>query len=442
MLTPNLSIYQHRSTNPVILPVRSGDPQPGTPGGRAVYRPLVTPRDSLCPKSPKPAQTLGYGKYALMRQAGQITDRPAIAQCSTKPVYGKTASSEYIPQVKNSAAWKGLALCGNNNICPTCAELRAKHNTELLNWALFEAKKRGYIPFLVTGTLKHSRSESLQSLLDHLSTAWANTHKRRAWRELKKIIQYLGTVTAIETTWGKANGWHPHIHALIFIKDTGKAGNARIAALITEYYRSQWRRESELLGRPLPSDEHGITVVHGQSAGAYIAKMGLSSELTSAVTKTGREGRYTPWQLLKESMPNSPESKVYASRFREYADAFRGRLTLRWTPGLRDALGVADEDKMPQSEKEKENEPVELYRYTPMEMRAVCARHAHQRILDVINNVQQKTNSNTELIKTALNYEVALIVHEYTSGFREKAGLRPQTFEIGQMPQIPGYGTE
>lgn len=419
---------------------RANGGSPPVPGRD--QRPLVTDKASLRPNAPNPAKTLGRrktGKYALRSQVAGLTGQISVGMCLTRPIFGGTASSGYFKSIKHSGDFRGLMPCGNVNICPTCAEQRAKHNIQLVTWALSQGKQRGYIPLLVTATLRHSRSETLQCLLDDLSRTWAKTHDRRAWRELKKIIGYLGSITAIETTWGKANGWHPHIHAILLVKDQGKAGNARISALLTEYYRSQWRRESQILGRPLPSEEHGITVVHGDLAGAYIAKMGLSSELTSAVTKIGRQGRYTPWQLLCESMPNSPETKVYADKFREYAYAFRGRITLRWTPGLREALGVEDEEQMPKLQDDNEHEWVELYRYSAMEMRAIIARDAHQRILDVINNVQDATNSNTELIKEALSYEVALIVHEYTSGFRARAGLRPPIFESGPRPKISGY---
>lgn len=439
MLTPNLSIYQHRSTNTVILPARHGDTQPGTPGGKAVKPPLGNTSPDLCPKALEPAQTLDFSKYALMRKAGEITGRMAVSECSTRPAYGNAGRPGYNPENKASGCWRGLATCRNVNICPTCAFIRARENTEELTVTLDEAKKQGFFPLLVTSTLRHDRTESLQNLVDALTSSWPAMFRRRAWRKLSEEIGHIGTITAIETTWGQANGWHPHIHALMLLPDNGPAENARIAALVTEYLVRQWRRESELLGRPLPSKDHGITVVHGDSAGAYIAKMGLSSELASAVTKSGREGRYTPWQLLRAAMPDTPEALNYARRFAEYGRVFRRRNILRWTPGLRDKFNVDEKMEILESQNKAEEKTIDIMVCTAQEMRAVCARRAHQRIINVINGVLVATNGHHDSIVRAVRHELDLIVYEYISEFRRKAGLRPLAAKPNEHLHVPGY---
>lgn len=399
--------------------------------------PLVKITDHLCPDTPKPAQTLGsslkpnrHNMYALRAMAGSLSGQKRVTECSTRPAYGNAGRPGYIPSRPGSATWRGLANCESCNICPTCAARRAKENGMEIT-ALFEqASKAGHFPLLVTATLRHNRTESLRLLVDDLDEAWANLFKRRKWRELKKAVQYAGAVTGTEVTWGQANGWHPHNHAAFLIKDQGSERNAELVEEITIYLKAQWQREAEILGRPIPSEEHGITVVFGDKAANYIAKMGLSSELSSAVTKEGRQDRYTQWELLKAAMPDTPEAKPYRARFAEYARVFRYKNMLRYTPRLRAKFNVQQRlDEIENADRVEQEQPenkiVDILVCSAMEMRAICARRAHQRIINAINAVHTQQNTSHVKIQEAVRTELDLIVYEYVSEIRKLAGLRP-----------------
>lgn len=428
--------------NPAIA---GGDPQ----AAQAAQSGSVKITANLCTKSlataSQPAQTLAFPKkpdrysmYALRAMAGSLSGQKRITECSTRPAFGNAGRPGYIPARPGSAIWRGLANCQSCNVCPSCAALRARENTMELEALLHQVKKDGYFPLLVTPTLSHKRTDSLDGLYEHLDEMWINLYNTRYWRKLKKIAGYAGAVTATEVTWGQSNGWHPHYHSLFILKDQGEVRNAQIISEITAYLKHQWECEAERKHRALPHKIHGITVIHGDNAAAYIAKMGLSSELASAVTKSGRKGHYTQWQLLHAAMPDTPEAIPFRGRFAEYAKTFRRKNMLRYTPGLRAKFNVQERldelQKAEQAEQSKpENKVVDIMVCTAMEMRAICARKAHQRILDTINANHREPDTPVYRLRAAVRETIDLIVFEYINQIRKYAGLRPLTCSPQQL---------
>src|SRR5690606_6073049 len=79
----------------------------------------------------------------------------------------------------------------------------------------------------------------------------------------------------------------------------------------------------------------------------YVAKMGTEAytwrtadELARSHSKRGREGRMTPFDFLRSAVAGS--DGPWRQLWREYAEVFRGRRQLRYSPGLRDLLGALD----------------------------------------------------------------------------------------------------
>jgi len=138
-------------------------------------------------------------------------------------------------------------------------------------------------------------------------------------------------------------------------------------------------------------------------------------------------------------MPDTPEAINYARRFAEYARVFRRRNILRWTPGLRDKFNVDEKMETLESQNKAEEKTIDILVCTAQEMRAVCARRAHQRIINVINGVNAATSSHHGSIVRAVRHELDIIVYEYISEFRRKAGLRPLAAKPDEQPNIPGY---
>jgi hypothetical protein len=173
----------------------------------------------------------------------------------------------------------------------------------------------------------------------------------------------IGSVTSLEVTYGIGNGWHPHLHMLIFCKagafDEREADEqGRLTSKAIDYFRSEWVRLLEK--RKLVdgnnrqwANQYALDVRGGKGAAEYIAKWGheeqwgMSRELTSSHAKTGKretwgaKNHYTPFQLL--AMSNDGDGHATCA-FREFVTAFEGKRMLTWSPGLKNYFGVEEMD--------------------------------------------------------------------------------------------------
>ncbi|MBZ5500594.1 MAG: hypothetical protein LAP85_29745, partial [Acidobacteriia bacterium] len=94
-------------------------------------------------------------------------------------------------------------------------------------------------------------------------------------------------------------------------------------------------------GLPEPN-RRGVEIQRGQAAGSYAAKWGLEDEITKSHIKRGREGRLTPWDLLRRYR-NTGDVR-WAQLWVEFASVFKGRHQLQWSRnGLRKRLGLGRE---------------------------------------------------------------------------------------------------
>jgi hypothetical protein len=171
-----------------------------------------------------------------------------------------------------------------------------------------------------------------------------------------------GAVTAMEVTHG-ANGWHPHVHMLVFAGRGGLAEgepavNGDLSSTAIDELRGTWVKcllKVGLAEQQQVSDvwAHSFNVRGGEKAAEYIAKYGrdsrwgASSELTRAASKVGAAGtvagelHVTPFQLLEWAGAGDTRA---GALFREYADAFHGKRLLTWSPGLRKRLKLSAEE--------------------------------------------------------------------------------------------------
>ncbi len=173
----------------------------------------------------------------------------------------------------------------------------------------------------------------------------------RAYKRLCASYGVVGSIKALEVTWGSANGWHPHAHVLLVC--SGDVGN--LSTFEGELYGC-WSRAAARKGLAM-DPEHGLDVRATWGAVEdYVGKWGhaptgrawgTEDELVKAHSKKARAvpraagERYTPFDLLRW-VADTGEARA-AALFREYAGVFKGRRQLVWSPGLRAELGLVDE---------------------------------------------------------------------------------------------------
>ena len=95
----------------------------------------------------------------------------------------------------------------------------------------------------------------------------------------------------MEATYGQ-NGWHPHFHVLLL--GYFSLDDLSYRDLLAEL----WIKSCVRAGLNAPSMTHGLDLRDGTYADQYVSKWGIESELTKGHVKKGRNGGFTPFDLL------------------------------------------------------------------------------------------------------------------------------------------------
>lgn len=248
------------------------------------------------------------------------------------------------PELRKSRL-RGLCVCGLLWVCSVCAATIAEFRRRELLRMIARANDLGLRVYHETVTFRHSRYDRLASSLEALKRAERAFSAGYSGMEyFRREFGYVGHVSALEVTYGMANGWHPHGHKLVLLP--AEVDGRAYAAVA----RSRWLKILRRQG--LDGNEHAyrFDVTNGGAAD-YVAKWGHEpssdyapwgpeSEMTRGHLKRGRlTGHLTPFQLLDASEC----SEHAAALFREFEVAFKGRRQLRWSPGLRYLLLLGDE---------------------------------------------------------------------------------------------------
>lgn len=193
--------------------------------------------------------------------------------------------------------------------------------------------KGGAFRFL-TLTFPHGSYDVLKDLLSNFSKARKRLFQSRRWREWSKTVNLIHKIYALEVTYGIENGWHIHLHCVLFIMPTTDFREPQAQDLLPAW---QCACASSGLGKP---NQHGVDIRDGEAATNYITKWGLDLELTKQHTKHGRENRSTPFDLLRSFANDDSNAGLL---FKEFAKAFKGKRQIILSRGLRKNLGMGAE---------------------------------------------------------------------------------------------------
>lgn len=232
-----------------------------------------------------------------------------------------------------STYYRGLRVCGMVWACPVCAAKVAERRRAELVQAMDAHKAAGGSVLLMTLTVPHTREDEPFSLLSRLLKAYtAFGGGKRAWKSLLPGV--VGSVRALEVTHGQANGWHPHLHVLVFL--AGEVDPATWTPVLLDQWAKVTKRHK--LGEV---NAHGLRLDDGSKAADYASKWGLEDEMTKAHLKQARKnGSRTPWALLADYAAGD---KRAGQLFIEFFSAFRGKHQLGWSRGLRAHFGLGVE---------------------------------------------------------------------------------------------------
>lgn len=300
---------------------------------------------------------------------------------------GMQAAVDEVTVQRDSAGkvhFGGLLTCGSRT-CPNCgpriaAGTRSDIEAAIGAWmgpgtkhrAPGKAQRRLWFG---TFTIRHQRGHSFEELAAAVSAAWAAATGGRGWmkdREQHGIGHYL---RIFEQKWSRANGWHIHVHVLFFIDDRFSEHGTDHSGLLATMFK-RWASKAGALGFGVPllraQDLHEV-----DGAGAldrvaqYFAKEttdasdqhpgSIAAEMSNAAGKQGLTS-LTPGQILAWAMQGEDyirnlwgwapdrakgrgiQGQEYARLlYREFELGMKGRRTIAWSRGMREALGLGAE---------------------------------------------------------------------------------------------------
>lgn len=326
-------------------------------------------------------------RWALQAAARELLPDERVSFCLRRVVPSPDGSKDgvtvwYSEAVKR-AHYKNLALCGSVWTCPICsAKITERRRVELT-----EAIERasGLQAVLVTFTMSHSNRDDLGALLADLLDAFCEFKSGNNWTTLVQRFGLVGSVRALEVThW--INGWHPHLHVLMFFRD-----GVDVAALgdaLTDRWLSSLAKHGRKADR-----EHGVQISDRKGdVAAYIQKFGhdpkpnrwtVEHELTKSPVKRGFGEHRTPMQLLRDYLHGD---KRAGNLWREYARVFKGRHQLQWSRKLRALLGLGKEATDAELAEATEQDAVLLAQLSLKQWRVILANDARGELLEVAHS--------------------------------------------------------
>lgn len=279
-----------------------------------------------------------------------------------------------LSEQRKRAFFTGLQICGSVWQCPICAAKISERRRVELAEAVERAKVRGLRVLLLTLTVRHGLGDDVKLMLRRMSKALGRCSSDRRAKEVRTSMGLVGTIRTLEVTDGP-NGFHPHLHILLFIR-----GDWSLQA-IEDAWADLWIGACIKVGLPEPVRSVACKVEDGGKAAKYVGKWGMVEEVTKGHLKHGRKGGRTPWDLLRAAADGDNQA---GRRWLIFADAFKGQVQLRWSPGLRALLG------MPSGKSDKELAEAEidlsakvLAELTDIERQALVSRRSLPQLLDI-----------------------------------------------------------
>lgn len=238
--------------------------------------------------------------------------------------------------------YDGVLTCDSRWHCPICAAKLTENDRRELQRGMQLWLRDGGACYLLTFTFPHDRELPLGEAVEKMQAAQRAMKGKRAYKAIMAEAGALGSVKALEVTYG-ANGWHPHVHMLVFARP---GADAQLGAI-----RELWGAAVERVGLGR-INEHGFDCRGGDYAAEYVAKFGreahesrrplwtASHELTKGHLKQGKRLKgATPFTLLRWYREGDAQA---GALFREYAAEFKGKAQLYWSPRLRAKLDLLE----------------------------------------------------------------------------------------------------
>ena len=153
----------------------------------------------------------------------KIITNPRVIQCGT---YYSKERGYFRYRIK----------CGNIKECPRCRDRTLDFKRHQMLKTQEECLSSGGSLFIITGTLKHKKTDSLRYLQKKLRTAVSKLKNQKGWRKFQKQTTH-PTRTVYETTYSQENGYHPHVH-MMFHANNQIITQTELRETLNDYWRT------------------------------------------------------------------------------------------------------------------------------------------------------------------------------------------------------------
>ena len=324
----------------------SGSRRPiGAAEGGGDRPPLVMmANNSSSPPTPGALRIAADRAQTLIREiCADLSEAKRIVKCGRCPTgKGNTAVRR---TDTNQAYAAGVQTCGSVWACAQCSfKIRSKRAIEISR-AVRRHLDRGGSVLHVVFTVAHRAGELLEKIWGVLSDSWSYLTSGGGWQNFKHDYGLDGYIRSAEATHG-LNGWHPHLHVLLFInKPVSPVNNESDYWNLRRFLRNRWTKRLEAKHGRQVSQEYGLRIDPIKSddadgSGQYVTKVGLEMAMTN--TKLGRgEGQRTPFAIAHDAAETGCVDDI--NLWREWVRASHNQRSITWSQGLREQLGLGPE---------------------------------------------------------------------------------------------------
>lgn len=240
-----------------------------------------------------------------------------------------------------------VATCGSIWVCPVCSARILSERTSEIARGFETWEGGGGTVGMATLTVRHNRSQRLKDVWGIVGKAWSRMTSGRAWATVTDRLGLVGWMRTVEMTHG-ANGWHVHLHVLLFVRDVDQTDFMIGQQLLLE----RWADSVSKVGGSVVSDAQDVRMfvdVEGGDLG-YFAKAyydgadageDVAFEVTRSDLKSG-SGR-APMEILHDAVESGVDVSPDWVLWREYEQASHRKRMHTWSRGMRDLLGLNDE---------------------------------------------------------------------------------------------------
>lgn len=320
-------------------------------------------------------------RYALQGAARELLPNERSLQGCIRWLHAGTVQLFHIPR-HQVGAFGGLQHCGSVWQCPVCSAKVSERRRQELGRGVEGWQGSGGVVLLVTYTLRHHLADDLRVTLQGLLRARKRMLSGRWAKSFTERFGVVGRIRALEVTHGQ-NGWHPHVHELVFLR-----GDVDREAFLQEL-RAQW--SAQVLKAGLKAvNSHGVDVRFADlSVADYVSKFGRERtwgpehELTKSAAKLGKQGSRGPIGLLSDYLAGDAHAGML---WREYAQVFKGSRQLVWSDGLRQLLGLGQEQSDVEIAAELREDAALMDELSREEWRVVLGNDARAELLQVLGS--------------------------------------------------------